>query len=240
MSRRDLAVALKWAARLGLSEGVCNHFSAVVAGKSSMLVNPLGQHWSESRPMDLVEVDLRTGEVLERAKKVETTAMNIHRGVHLHKPNALVVLHTHMPYATTLTCMLDMRLEMIHQNSLRFLDRIAYDDDYNGLALSLDEGERMARRLGPEKDILFLGNHGVIVCAPTVAEAFDDLYFLERSCQVQVLAASMQGKMRRTIDAKVAEMTARQLRSECPLQAKLHLEALGRILDKENSGWQTG
>ena len=81
------------------------------------------------------------------------------------------------------------RLEPAHQNALRFYDDVAYDDTFNGLVFDVDEGDRLARCLA-EKRVLFCGNHGVIVIGRTVAEAFDDLYFLERACQVQILAMS--------------------------------------------------
>ena len=234
--RYELALSLRWAARLGLSEGIDNHFSAVVTDER-FLINPLELHWSEIRPKDLVEVEMNTGEVLTPGGQVEITAMNIHRGIHMHKPNAKVVLHTHMPFATTLTCLLDGRIDMIHQNSLRFYNRIAYDDEYSGLALALDEGIRMAKTLGEGKDIVMLGNHGTIVCGPTVGVAFDELYFLERTSQLQVYALSSQKKLRIMSD-EVVKMTAKQMQEEGPAQGELHFKALGRILDKEDPNWQ--
>jgi hypothetical protein len=92
-----------------------------------------------------------------------------------------------MPYATALTLLEGGRLEMVEQNALRFHDDIAYDDTYNGLVVDPAEGDRLARVLGTKR-VLFLANHGVIVVGPTVAEAFDSLYYLERACRLQVLA----------------------------------------------------
>lgn len=37
-----------------------------------------------------------------------------------------------------------------------------------------------------DKNTLFMGNHGVVMVAPTVALAFDNLYYLERAAEVQV------------------------------------------------------
>ena len=78
---------------------------------------------------------------------------------------------------------------MVEQNALRFHDDIAYDDTYNGLVVDNAEGDRLARVLG-SKRVMFLANHGVIVVGPTVAEAFDLMYYLERACRLQVLARS--------------------------------------------------
>ena len=93
---------------------------------------------------------------------VEPTAFFIHGCIHRGKPSAKCVLHTHMPYATALTVIKGGRLEWASQNSLKFHGRVAYDDDYNGLALDDAEGERMCAQLA-QADVLFLANHGVIV-----------------------------------------------------------------------------
>ena len=53
-----------------------------------------------------------------------------------------------------------------------------------------------------------LGNHGVLVMADTVAEAFDDLYYLERACQTLVLAYSTGQKLK-VLSHEIAEATAR-------------------------------
>ncbi len=118
---------------------------------------------------------------------VEPTAFFIHGRIHRANPRAQCVLHTHMPYATALTIIDGGELAWASQNALRFHGRVAYDRDYNGLALSDAEGDRMAAKLR-DADVLFLANHGVIVCGASVAYAFDDLYYLERACMLQVLA----------------------------------------------------
>ena len=54
--RRDLAGALRLAAQAEMNEGICNHFSVVVSGKSERyLINPYGIHWAEPTFLDLVE-----------------------------------------------------------------------------------------------------------------------------------------------------------------------------------------
>ena len=121
--------------------------------------------------------------------EVEASALYIHGRMHVGRPDVRCILHTHMPYATALTSIEGGRLEPINQNALRFSGRIAYDDDYGGLALDAAEGDRLAAVLGSQR-ILFMANHGVITTGRTVAAAFDDLYYLERACQNQVLAMS--------------------------------------------------
>ncbi len=79
----------------------------------------------------------------------------------------------------------DARVRMVHQNSMRFFGKIAYDIDYEGLPDVEDEGPRLARVLG-DKEILLMGNHGVLAVGHNAAYAFDSLYYLEKACQFQV------------------------------------------------------
>jgi ribulose-5-phosphate 4-epimerase/fuculose-1-phosphate aldolase len=234
-ARIDLATALRAAARHGLNEGVCNHFSMSVPGRTDLfLVNPQGLHWSEITPMDLAMAD-GAGNVVEGKYPVEASAFFIHGRIHAGNARARVVLHTHMPYATALTSIQDGRLEMCTQNAFRYWNRLAYDDAYAGVALNSQEGDRMCRALG-NKDILFLRNHGVIVAGPTVAQAYDDLYYLERAAMVQVLAMQT-GRPLLTIDEAVAEFTAGQIADGIGQQALLHFESLKRQLDRDEPGW---
>ena len=233
-ARVDLAAALRWADRLGLGEGICNHFSFEIPGRPDhFLINPQGLHWSEVTPGDLVVVDV-AGRVVEGRHRVEPTAFFIHGAMHRSKPSARCVLHTHMPYATALTVLHDGRLEWASQNSLKFHGRVAYDNNYNGLALDEVEGNRMCAQ-AREADVLFLANHGVIVCGATVAAAFDDLYYLERACMLQVLAMGT-GKPLRLVAERVAGLTARQM-AEDSEQTALHFAAIKRMLDRDQPGW---
>ena len=233
-ARIDLAAALRWANRLGFGEGICNHFSMEVPGRAGhFLINPQGLHWSEVTPGDLVVVDANGRKVSGR-HAVEPTAFFIHGAMHRSKPSAKCVLHTHMPYATTLTVVHDGRLEWASQNALKFHGRVAYDDNYNGLALDEAEGNRMCA-MAKDADVLFLANHGVIVCGPTMAAAFDDLYYLERACMLQVLALGT-GKALRIVPERVAMLTGRQMMEDSE-QTELHFRALKRMLDRDEPGW---
>jgi ribulose-5-phosphate 4-epimerase/fuculose-1-phosphate aldolase len=227
-ARCDLAAIFRWSDRLGLSEGICNHYSWAV-DESRFLVNPFQCHWSEITASRLLLVDV-DGNVLEGAGEVESTAFSIHARIHRGLPAARCVLHTHMPHSTAITSLEHGRLQMIGQNSLRFFDDVAYDDDYRGLALDATEGDRICSRLG-RKRVLFLANHGVIVTGPSIALAFDDLYYLERASELQVLAQSMHQPLKIVPEA-IASRTRDQLRAE-PIYATAHLAAIRRILDRE-------
>ena len=225
--KHDLALALRAAAHHGLSEGVCNHFSVALSdGSARFLINPRGLHWSEIGADDIVLVDSH-GRVLAGRHRVEPTAMFIHAAVHRITGRA-VVLHTHMPYATALTLTVDRALDpTLSQGAMRFMGRIAVDAGYNGLALDAAEGERIARAM-QGKDVAFLSNHGVIVTGPTVAHAYDDLYYLERTCMHQVIAQST-GRPLAPVNAELSTRVAAQIQGERE-QSDLFFEALRRML----------
>jgi ribulose-5-phosphate 4-epimerase/fuculose-1-phosphate aldolase len=225
--RDDLAVALRAAARHGLAEGVCNHFSVELPDRSNrFLLNPRGLMWSEIGADDIVLIDVQ-GRKLAGRHEVEPTAMFIHAGVHRVAGKACV-LHTHMPYATALTLTADRAPDTtLSQNAMRFHGRIAVDERYNGLALDHSEGERIARAMGAS-DMLFLGNHGVVVCGERIDHAYDDLYYLERACMVQVLAQST-GRPLAPVDEAVAARVAAQSVGE-RLQSELFFDALRRTV----------
>jgi ribulose-5-phosphate 4-epimerase/fuculose-1-phosphate aldolase len=229
-ARVDLAAAFRLAVRMDLHEGVCNHFSFMLADGKRFLLNRYGLHWSEVSASNLLTLDAE-GNVLEGEGEYEKTAFYIHSRIHLAHPRATCVLHTHMPYATALTLIENGRLEMVEQNALRFYDDIAYDDTYNGLVVDNAEGDRLARALGTKR-VMFLANHGVIVVGPSVAEAFDLLYYLERACRLQVLARSMHAKLR-AVRPEVVRETYRLLLADSPKYASAHFNALKRILERE-------
>src|SRR5687768_10612662 len=225
--REDLALALRAAAHHGLAEGVCNHFSAELPDRSGrFLLNPRGLLWQEVRGEDIVMVDTQ-GRKLAGRHEVEPTAMFIHAAVHRIAGKACV-LHTHMPFATALTLTADRGLDTtLSQNAMRFHGRIAIDAQYNGLALDVSEGERIARAMNGA-DVAFLGNHGVVVCGARVDYAYDDLYYLERACMHQVLA-QQTGRPLVPVPAALAARVGAQCCGE-RLQSELFFEALRRTL----------
>ncbi len=231
--RRDLAAALRLAAKFELNEGICNHFSVALPdaadGGSRYLINPYGVHWAEMKPSDLLLIEDK-GVILEGEGEVEATALNIHVAAHKANPRHVAVLHVHMPYATALTMVEGGRLEMAHQTACRFHGRTLYVDHFGGLALDAGEGEAIvaANKADAGADITFLAHHGVTIGGPSVAVAFDDLYFLERACRQQVLAMST-GRPLRLIPQQEIEATAREWRQVLVYQSEKHFEALRRM-----------
>lgn len=229
MLRRDLAAAFRAAVRFGMHEGVCNHFSLAVDGNRAFLLNPHGVHFSRLRASNLLLVDVEGRSVEDADKK--HTAFYIHARIHLANPRARCVLHAHPLNATAISMLRGGRLLACHQNALRFHGRIAYYDDYGGLVLDESEGDRIASALA-DNTVLFMKNHGVIVTGPSVADALDDLYYLERAAEAQVVAMSTGAELE-LVPEDIAAATARQFERLNPVNAALHFDELKRILDQE-------
>ena len=229
-ARVDLAACFRAAARLGLHEGVCNHLSFMVPGRDDVfLVNPDGWSFAEITASRLLICDFNR-QVVAGDGVPEDTAFYIHARLHMRVPRARAAFHTHMPNATALTMIDGPPLLFAGQSSLKFYGRIAVDEEYGGLALDETEGDRIASTIG-DADILFMRHHGVMVCAPTIAKAWDDLYYLERAAEVQRLAAA-SGRPVRPIPKELAERTAEQMRHEGGRDSPaLHLESIKRQLD---------
>ena len=233
--RRHLAAAFRWTARLGLHEGVANHFSALLPGSDTQfLLNPRGRHFSRIRASELLLLDA-AGAGGEAPTEADPTAWFLHSHLHRLVPHARVVLHTHMPYATSLACLEGFELQMLDQSSCRFFNRVAYDRSYGGMFLDDAEGPRLARLLADGVSTVFLGSHGVMVVGQTVAEAFDELYYLERVAQLHVYAMST-GRPLMTIPDDIAELTCRQW-LDYPEGPELHFTALLDILDEEDPSY---
>ncbi|NJD07503.1 MAG: aldolase [Methylococcaceae bacterium] len=209
--RVDLAAALHMAVADDLHEGIANHFSAVLPDGAHFLVNPFGLHFSEVTASSLIVCDFE-GRVVRGDGEPSASAHHIHAPIHRLVPRAKVLMHTHQPHATALAMLKGGRLEWALHTTCRFYDRVAYDTDYDGVALTDTVGDRLARILG-NAEVLFLGNHGLMTAAPSVAQAYDDLYFVERAAKTQLLAMST-GQPLAVLDHELVRQVAHQTRHE--------------------------
>lgn len=238
--RVDLAAAHRLAVMQGLNEGIFNHLTATIPGKDDrFLVNPFGLYWTEVTASCLLEVS-HDGKVLSGDGECERSAFCIHAPIHRIAPKCNAVLHTHMPFASALTRLEDQELLPIGQTEILTRDRIAYDEEYTGLAFDPSEGERLAGVLG-DKKVLFMANHGVVVVGETVAEAYDRLFYLERACQVQ-LYAMWTGRKIKQVSPAVVKKTVSQGAGEMLYYGKKpnyhHFAALKRVLDRREPDYR--
>jgi ribulose-5-phosphate 4-epimerase/fuculose-1-phosphate aldolase len=230
-ARVDLAAAHRLAVHDGLNEGSWNHFSLTIPGYSDrMLATPADRHWRQVTASNLVLVD-KNGESLEGEGRCDRSAFCIHYPIHVACAQAVCILHAHPPFATALSMVQGGRLLMADQNALALYDRVAYDDHYDGFVFDPEKGARLAALLG-DKRVLIMRNHGVLVVGPTVAEAYTDLYHLERACMFQCHAMAMaNGRDLCAVTADVGGEVAEQ--ADNTGYKLMHFAAMRRLLDAE-------
>lgn len=233
--RTDLAALFRVTARLGLHEAVANHFSAAVsADGKQFLLNPKWKHFSRIKASDLLLLDADDTDVRKRSD-IDPTAWAIHGQIHRLMPRARVAMHLHPPFATTIASLRDPAILPIEQNTARYFNRVATDTLYGGMADTEAEGERLARLMG-NRSRLMMGNHGVMVVANTVGEAFDDMYTMERACQILVQAYST-GQPLNVLSDDVAERTARAWEGIVDFSLA-HFEEMKAILDRDDPSYR--
>jgi ribulose-5-phosphate 4-epimerase/fuculose-1-phosphate aldolase len=239
--RVDLAAAHRIAVMHGLAEGIMNHLTLAVPGKTDRYLHmPFGLHWSEVTASCFMEVAYDDGRILKGSGRIQRSAYCIHAPIHRDLPHAACVMHTHMPFVSALTRLKDPRLKPIGQTEIGILIHAAYDEYFAGPVRDPAEGARLARVLG-DKSILFMANHGVLVTGRTVAEAYDRLYYLERAAQVQLYAMWTHEELRDVSEEGVANTS--RLFSENVSDGsipvwELHFEALTRMVDRTDSDYR--
>lgn len=234
-AREDVAALLRISERHGYNEGIDNHYSLTVDGADDLfLLNRYGPHWSEMRPSDILLVDL-DGNVVDGEGGGQITAIQIHRQIHRARPDARCVMHTHMPYASAVASLKGGFQSRLTQNSMSFHGTVA-TLAYGGQVQGDDEGLRLASAVADGANVLFLQNHGVIIVGATPAEAWLRTYFLERACEVQVLAQSTGDELV-LAPVEVAEHTNRQWMDASAEESPLLFAAMKRLLDRDQPGW---
>jgi ribulose-5-phosphate 4-epimerase/fuculose-1-phosphate aldolase len=122
------------------------------------------------------------------------------------------------------------------QTAMRFYGHVSYHA-YEGPAVDLAERARLVRDLGTN-DVMLLKNHGLLVCGRTVAEAFNQLYWLEMACKAQVDAMAANTELdlpAHDVAAKTAHLFAPGVRR---VYGEMEWEAMLRQLDREDSSYR--
>ena len=189
--RCDLAALYRLVAHHRMTDLIYTHISARLPGpEHHFLINRYGVLFHRMTASDLVKIDL-DGNVLEPpssnmgARRVNAAGFTIHSALHMAREDLQCVIHTHTAAGIAVSAQKHGLLP-ISQHALKFYGHLAYHE-YEGVALELDERERLVRDLGPNKAMI-LRNHGLLVAGRTIPEAWNQIYYLERACQAQVAA----------------------------------------------------
>ncbi|RSO58830.1 class II aldolase/adducin family protein [Acinetobacter lactucae] len=191
-ARCQLASLYRLIAYYKMTDLIDTHISLRVPNEPNhFLINRYGITFDRMCASDLVKID-HEGRIIEsydQGKKVNVAGFVIHSAIHHAKPDLNCVIHTHTADGIAVSAQRDGLLP-ISQHALKFYRRLSYHS-YEGIALSLEERDRLVRDLGNNKAMI-LRNHGLLAAGVSVAHAFHEIYFLERACQIQVKALSSQ------------------------------------------------
>lgn len=189
--RIQLAACYRLVSHFGMDDLIYNHISARVPGSEHhFLINPYGLLFSEVTASCLVKIDLEGRKVEPSDHEVNRAGFVIHSAIHAARPDALCVLHTHSDAGTAISA-LPGGLAPVSQFAMRYQGHTGFHA-YEGVALDLDERERLVRDLGPHHTLV-LRNHGVLTVGRTIPEAFILMYYFEKAARVQLLAQSGLG-----------------------------------------------
>jgi ribulose-5-phosphate 4-epimerase/fuculose-1-phosphate aldolase len=186
--RVDLAAAYRLVDLYGMTEMSANHISTRVPGEEdAFLINPYGLLYDQMHASCFIKLDL-AGNVLFNPTELgfNRAGYVIHSAIHGARHDVDCVIHTHTIAGMAVSAM-KCGLMPIAQTSMRFA-KIAYHE-YEGVAINADEQERLVRDLGDQAGMI-LRNHGLLVVGGSIPEAFNNIFRLERACQVQVAALS--------------------------------------------------
>lgn len=233
--RTDLAAAYQLTAAFGWDDLIYTHISARVPGSEHhFLVNPLGLGFDEITASNLIKIDL-AGNIIgdnQHGYAPNSAGFVIHGGIHSAREDAGCIMHIHTEAQMALS-MLEGGLLPLSQHALRFWGRIGYHD-YEGIALTTDERTRFIRDLG-DHAALVLRNHGTLTVGETVAQAFVEMFYLEKSAASQLLAQAT-GLPLRVPPRDVIELSAKQWQGA--FSKGLEWPALLRRLDRAGSDFR--
>ena len=191
--RVDLAAAYRLVAHFGWDDLIFTHLSARVPGpEHHFLLNPYSLMFEEVTASSLVKVDMSGMPVEASPFMTNPAGFTIHSALHMAREDAHAVIHLHTPHGQAVAAHAEGLLPLT-QTAMLILGDLAYHD-YEGVAVDLDERERLIANIG-NKGAMLLRNHGTLAVGETVGEAFLRIYFLERACQAQILALSAGDKV---------------------------------------------
>ena len=199
--RCELAAAYRLFAHLGWHELIYNHLTVRVPGADHFLINPFGLMYREVKASNLVKIDLEGRKLEPSPWPVNPAGFIVHSAVHAARADAHCVMHTHTTAGQVVSCQRDGLLPLSF-TSMFYGDRIAYHD-FEGITLDRDECHRLAEHLG-RRNVMILRNHGLLVCGPSIGDAFAEHYMLQRACEVQMAAQASGVPLLRPSDAIAA------------------------------------
>lgn len=239
-ARINLAACFRLADHYGMSDMIYTHITARAPDHPGhFLVNLHGMLFEEMTASSFMKVDLAGNIVakpeVDHGYGLHTAAFVIHSAIYRARPDVIAVMHTHTVAGMALSSLKCGLLPMT-QTSHRFYPRVAYHD-FTGPERDAGERERLAQDLG-DYNVMVLRNHGLLTVGPTVPEAFNRMYGLERSCQAQLAAMACNTELNVLPQSVVEKSVAMYAPGAVRPYGVLEWPALLRLLDRKDPSYR--
>jgi ribulose-5-phosphate 4-epimerase/fuculose-1-phosphate aldolase len=235
--RVDCAALYRLVALHGWDDMIFTHISMRVPGPDHhFLINPYGMFFEEITASSLVKVDLDGNIVSPTPYYINPAGFTIHSAIHAAREDALCVIHLHTDAGVGVSAQKEGLLPLT-QNALLMIPNLAYHG-YEGVALNLDERERLVKDIG-DKNLMLLRNHGTLAVGASAAAAFVGIFFLERACAQQVAALSAGRENVLIAPEEAQEETRNGPAKGVQMVSGLAWPGLKRKLDRELPGYDS-
>lgn len=237
-TRVELAACYRLAAHHRMTDLIYTHITARVPGEAGrFLINPYGHRWEEITASSLVKIDVEGNRVDGSGVRVNPAGFTIHSAVHRARHDAVFVMHTHTRAGVAVSALKEGLLPL-NQTALQFFGRVGYHD-FEGIALDIDERERIVADLG-SYPALILRNHGLLTVGESAAQMFSNMFYLNAACEIQVATLSMGRELRLVPEAVAGKVTSQYDQmafddGDLMLEWEAHL----RLLDSIDSSYRT-
>jgi len=232
-ARVDLAALYRLVALFGWDDMIYTHISARIPGpEHHFLINPYGLFFDEITASSLIKVDLEGAVLQETSHFINPAGFTIHSAIHAARDDAHYVMHLHSDQGVAVSAQREGLLPL-SQHALVVLPRLAYHD-YEGIALNLDERDRLVADLG-DKSLMLLRNHGTLAVGPTAGDCWTGMFYLERACKQQVMALTA-GRDNVLIAPEASQAEVRS-QTDRGVGGALAWPGCLRRLDRENPGY---
>jgi ribulose-5-phosphate 4-epimerase/fuculose-1-phosphate aldolase len=228
VARINLAACYRLCALNQWDDLIYTHISAAVPGEPGhYLINPFGMLFDEITASNLLKVNLQGELQGGQTGKVNPTGFAIHGAIHGARPDAHCVMHLHNTAGIAVSAQ-QAGLLPLSQHAMRFMGHLGYHD-YEGVALTKEEGMRLTNNLGNYPAML-LRNHGTLTVGRTIGEAYVVMATLIKACEIQIAAQSSAKLL--TPTPAVVNKAATELHDGGMEEGILEWPAFLRMLDR--------
>ncbi|KAF0273630.1 hypothetical protein FOG51_01201 [Hanseniaspora uvarum] len=185
-----MAAACRYIAKINAIEGSAGHMTIKdPVDPSTIWITPIGIHWSQMKKSDMIHSKEDGSEILQDGNTTHNAniaGLTIHTALHGSRKNVNAAVHFHSIYGKAWSTF-GLPLDMINQDVCIFYNCHTVYENFGGVVLEKEEGERLAKQLGDKNKAIILQNHGLLTVGETIDEAIYLFGLMERSCKIQLL-----------------------------------------------------